>query len=45
MKEGTVIPKHTHPSDEYVFVVSGIVKIGERICETGCFWITLKGTP
>jgi hypothetical protein len=44
MKQGTVIPVHTHPVDEYVFVVSGIVKTGGRICEAGCFWTTLRGT-
>ena len=44
MKRGTVIPVHTHPADEYVFVVSGRIKTGDRICEAGCFWITPKGT-
>jgi len=44
MKQGAVIPAHTHPADEYVFVVSGRLKTGERICETGCFWSTSKGT-
>jgi len=44
MKQGTVIPVHTHPADEYVFVVSGQLKTGERVCETGCFWTTPKGT-
>jgi quercetin dioxygenase-like cupin family protein len=43
MKQGTVIPVHTHPADEYVFVVSGCLKTGDRICETGCFWTTPKG--
>jgi quercetin dioxygenase-like cupin family protein len=44
MKQGTVIPVHTHPADEYVFVVSGRIKTGDRICEAGCFWTTPKGT-
>lgn len=37
---GTVIPVHTHPADEYVLVLSGIVETGGRRCETGTFWIT-----
>jgi anti-sigma factor ChrR (cupin superfamily) len=44
MKQGTVIPFHTHPVDEYVFVVSGRLKTGDRVCEAGCFWTTHKGT-
>jgi anti-sigma factor ChrR (cupin superfamily) len=44
MKKGTVIPAHTHPVDEYVFVVSGNLKTGDRHCEAGCFWTTPKGT-
>ncbi len=44
MKQGTIIPAHIHPADEYVFVVSGKVKTGDRICETGCLWITPKAT-
>ncbi len=44
MKQGTVIPIHTHPADEYVFVVSGQLKTGDRVCETGCFWTTPQGT-
>jgi quercetin dioxygenase-like cupin family protein len=44
MKQGTIIPPHTHPCDEYVFVVSGSIKTGERLCEAGCFWITPKNT-
>ena len=44
MKKGTVIPPHTHPADEYVFVISGTIKTGERICKAGCFWSTSKGT-
>jgi hypothetical protein len=44
MKQGTIIPVHTHPSDEYVFVVCGSLKTVDRLCEAGCFWITPKGT-
>jgi quercetin dioxygenase-like cupin family protein len=44
MKQGTVIPVHTHPADEHVFVVSGRLKTGDRVCEAGCFWTTPKGT-
>ena len=44
MKQGTIIPVHTHPADEYVFVVSGSLKTGNRVCESGCFWITPKDT-
>ena len=41
---GTVIPVHTHPADEYVYVISGIVETGGRRCDPGTFWITRKGT-
>jgi anti-sigma factor ChrR (cupin superfamily) len=44
MKKGTVIPTHTHPVDEYVFVISGSIETGGRLCETGCFWKTPKET-
>ena len=44
MKQGTVISVHTHPSDEYVFVVLGRLRTGDRVCEAGCFWTTPKGT-
>lgn len=44
MKKGTIIPVHTHPVNEYVFVVSGSLKTGDRICEAGCFWTTPQGT-
>jgi mannose-6-phosphate isomerase-like protein (cupin superfamily) len=45
MKQGTVISIHTHPADEYVFVISGRLKTADRICEAGCFWTTPQGTP
>lgn len=44
MKQGTIIPAHTHSVDEYVFVVSGRIKTGDRICDSGCFWTTPKDT-
>lgn len=37
---GTVIPVHEHPADEYVYVLSGTIQTGERICEAGTFWFT-----
>ena len=40
LSRGTIIPPHTHPADEYVLVVSGILETGGRHCETGTFWIT-----
>lgn len=40
LSQGTVIPSHAHPSNEYVLVVSGIVETGGRRCSTGTFWIT-----
>jgi len=44
LAQGTVIPVHTHPADEYVMVLSGTVETGGRRCETGTFWITPAGT-
>jgi anti-sigma factor ChrR (cupin superfamily) len=41
---GTTIPVHTHPADEYVFVLSGTVETGGRRCEAGTFWATPAGT-
>lgn len=43
MKKGTIIPPHTHPSSEYVYIISGTIKTGERICEKGTFWKTPAG--
>lgn len=40
LEKGTIIPPHTHPADEYVYVVSGVVETGGRRCERGTFWIT-----
>lgn len=44
MKKGARIPAHTHPADEYVFVLSGKLVTGGRECEKGCFWFTPAGT-
>ena len=43
MKAGTKIPPHTHPADEYVYVLSGTLKTGGRECKVGTFWKTPKG--
>jgi anti-sigma factor ChrR (cupin superfamily) len=43
LAKGTVIPEHTHPADEYVYVISGTVETGGRRCETGTFWVTPRG--
>lgn len=40
LAQGTRIPPHTHPADEYVYVVSGTVETGGRRCEAGTFWST-----
>jgi len=40
MAKGTVIPPHTHPADEYVFVVSGTLETAGRRCDPGTFWST-----
>lgn len=37
---GTTIPIHTHPCDEYVYVLTGIVETGGVRCEAGTFWFT-----
>ncbi len=43
LDKGTVIPAHTHPADEYVYVISGTVETGGRRCETGTFWVARRG--
>jgi quercetin dioxygenase-like cupin family protein len=40
LKQGTIIPPHTHPADEFVLVLSGSVETGGRKCEAGTFWTT-----
>ena len=44
MKAGTEIPFHTHPGDEYVYVLKRIIETGGKICSQGMFWITPAGT-
>jgi anti-sigma factor ChrR (cupin superfamily) len=44
MNQGTRIPTHTHPVDEYVYILSGSLITGDRVCEKGCFWFTPAGT-
>lgn len=43
LKKGTIIPPHTHPSDEFVYIISGTAKTGNRVCEKGTFWQTPAG--
>ena len=43
MKKGTIIPPHTHPADEFVYILSGTAKTGNRVCEQGTFWKTPAG--
>ncbi|VAW97409.1 hypothetical protein MNBD_GAMMA21-2508 [hydrothermal vent metagenome] len=40
LTQGTIIPCHTHPVDEFVFVLSGTLETGGRRCEAGTFWTT-----
>ena len=44
MKAGTLIPFHTHPCDEYVYVLSGEIETGDVICSAGTFWTTPANT-
>lgn len=44
LSKGTVIPMHTHPTDEYVFVLSGTIETSGKHCDGGAFWITPAGT-
>jgi ChrR-like protein with cupin domain len=41
---GTVIPAHTHPADEFVWVLAGCVETGGRRCDAGTFWHTPAST-
>ncbi len=43
MIKGTIIPPHTHPADEFVYILSGTIKTGTRVCEQGTFWKTPAG--
>jgi anti-sigma factor ChrR (cupin superfamily) len=40
---GTVIPPHTHPADEFVYVLSGTIQTGATRCPAGTFWRTPGG--
>ena len=42
--QGTVIPVHTHPADEFVLVLSGTIETAGRRCEAGTFWTTPADT-
>lgn len=44
LAQGTVIPIHAHPADEFVLVLSGMVETGGRRCESGTFWTTPANT-
>lgn len=44
LEQGAVIPVHTHPADEFVLVLEGIVETSGRRCEPGAFWATQAGT-
>lgn len=44
MKAGTIVSVHQHPCDEYVYVLSGIIKTGNRECCAGTFWFTPANT-
>ena len=44
LKAGTTIPIHTHPCDEYVYVLSGQVQTGKTQCGAGTFWFTPANT-
>jgi hypothetical protein len=44
MKAGTTIPIHTHPCDEYVYVMNKEVETGGKSCSAGIFWFTPADT-
>ena len=44
MKAGTIIPVHTHPCNEYVYVLAGEIETGGKICSAGTFWIAPANT-
>jgi anti-sigma factor ChrR (cupin superfamily) len=41
---GTTIPVHTHPADEFVYVLHGTIDTGGVRCNAGTFWTTPGGT-
>lgn len=44
LKAGTTVPIHTHPCDEYVYVMAGVVETGGTVCHAGTFWFTPANT-
>ena len=40
MKAGTTIPFHTHPCDEYVYILAGEIETRGKNCKAGTFWFT-----
>ncbi|MEY2830977.1 MAG: hypothetical protein RLZZ574_235 [Cyanobacteriota bacterium] len=44
MKQGTVIPVHYHPCDEYVYVLEGMIETDGKECQAGNFWFTPANT-
>lgn len=44
LSAGTIIPAHSHPGDEYVYVLDGTVETGTTRCPAGTFWRTPAGT-
>jgi quercetin dioxygenase-like cupin family protein len=44
MKQGTVIPVHYHPCDEYVYVLEGMIETDGKQCKAGTFWFTPANT-
>ena len=40
MKQGTEISIHTHPCDEYVYVIDGTIETRGKTCPAGTFWFT-----
>jgi anti-sigma factor ChrR (cupin superfamily) len=43
LSAGTTIPAHTHPADEYVYVLDGTIDTGSTRCAAGTFWRTPGG--
>lgn len=44
MAAGTVIPVHSHPCDEYVYILDGTIETGGCECQKGTFWFTPANT-
>ena len=40
MSAGTIIPVHSHPCDEYVYVLKGTIETRGKECKSGTFWFT-----